>query len=132
MSRRFFQTTTEVSALKDKGKYGIKVTQRRRRNQITRVSLALIIILTISTRTGRVTVLCPSRRLLVCLFRHIRRDTNGRRNQITRVSLALIIILTISTRTGRVTVLCPSRRLLVCLFRHRRRDTNGHIVIPRQ
>ena len=42
-ARRFFQTTTEVSALKDKGKYGMKVTQQRRRNRITRVSLGLSI-----------------------------------------------------------------------------------------
>ena len=37
-ARRFFQLKCDEEALKDKGKYGLKVTLQRRRNRILRVS----------------------------------------------------------------------------------------------
>lgn len=45
-ARRFFQSKQEESALKRTGKYATKVTQQRRRNRITRVSVYLIYLTT--------------------------------------------------------------------------------------
>jgi len=36
-ARRFYQTISETTALKDKGKYDAKVIQQRRKNRVTRV-----------------------------------------------------------------------------------------------
>lgn len=46
-ARRFYQSILETAALKEKGKYQIKVAQQRRKNRITRVCLALSLFFTL-------------------------------------------------------------------------------------